>query len=193
MNVDARVVVELAQLAAFGQLRVALGIGWRRRLLRGTAPATASPSANSRERLDRSAHHFHFAEAVLNQGLECVLSGVDLSSVTVGDASNPHPVDDGVRFARSFCGRFGSEESRGHHDPGCEGCGAAEKGASRGQFIGGNVGFHLWFTLYDCRARTAVTGFFLGQIQFCVTTARLMRAIAEKLGEVSKSEKKPLA
>ena len=67
VDVDPRPVVELSKFAAFPQLRLALGVGWRwRGLLSGFPTASASSSADSSIGTNRAVHHFNFTEAIFD-------------------------------------------------------------------------------------------------------------------------------
>ena len=72
VNVNTRVVVKLAQLPAFGQLRFPFSVsrlwlwGWFGEASLRLRAGSRIPANDS----NRSAHQFHLAEAVLDKGLE---------------------------------------------------------------------------------------------------------------------------
>src|SRR6185312_12922519 len=87
VDIDARVVVHLAQLGAPGQLSLALFLGRLGLLLSGTSATAASHAG---EGPDRSVHHLDLAEPILDEGLEGILGRRDLAAVAVSDAPDPH-------------------------------------------------------------------------------------------------------
>ena len=134
VDVDAGVVVHLAQLLALGKLRLAqlgaVGIAHRGRcrllgvVARAAAPATSAPAAasNPRERADGSVHQLRLAQAILQEALERVLGGVHAAAIAVGDAADSHAAQDGVGL-----GSNGAEDAARHDRARCQGGCAAEK------------------------------------------------------------------
>ena len=88
VNVDARVVIHLPQITALRELLLPLRVG-------GLA-------LDAREVLDRSAHEFRLAEAVIEQCLQRLLRRLRHAAIAIRDAPDAHAIEDGVGLS---CGR----------------------------------------------------------------------------------------
>ena len=109
----------LRSLGALGQLRLALFVSRRGRLL-PRSPATAA--GHSGIGPDGPVHHLDLAEPILDEGLERILGRIDLAAIAVGDAPDPHAVEDGVGLVQ-----FGTQNAPRHHGARGEGCRPAEE------------------------------------------------------------------
>jgi hypothetical protein len=114
VNVHARVVIHLPHLNALGELLLTLRIG-------GFA-------FDAREVLDRPAHEFRLAEAVIEQRLQRFLRRLRHAAIAIGDATDAHPIEDRVRL---LCRRSESwkREIGGGGDGGAEKAAAGRAGA----------------------------------------------------------------
>ena len=135
VDIDARVVVHLAQLPALGQLRFALCIGRRRRRGRQLhwrilVLALASGAAvDAGIKLDHSAHQLSLTDSVVEQCLERFLGRVSHAAIAVGDAADAHAVEDGVGFGG------GGQGAPRQGETGRSSSRAAEKRATGGESV----------------------------------------------------------
>ena len=85
-------------LPALGELAGTLGVGGLDRRIGGIIAGRATP-AQAGVGNDRSIHQLRFAEAILDQGLQRLLGGIDAAAIAVGDAPNADAVNDGIGLA----------------------------------------------------------------------------------------------